>query len=621
MKPTITLPVTGSSGQGSSSHQLSSCLLPPIGKPVLALSRKRGRDPSDGPHDETFSQPSKITRYQHVYETPIPQLPRTFLQHRLCLREMIKIVKERLYNNLSHDDCRRRLVEARESVEERLQAEDSSIQTSPWTEIPLTLGRLLSIFQLQPPEIQSRVSCPFCCALSPLRTPAPSASKPSPTCSHHRFYSQTSLVLGRKPCQSPLYKQQSKQGLLRPIRIFYYQSLRSWLGKMLLYLNFETELDASLRNQPPPNGRMNDVWDGRMWKSFEKSSTIFTATSGNLVFGFYCDWFNPDGKASGKKISAGVMLLVCFNLPPTLRYKSENIFIFGIIPGPGEPSLSEVNHFLEPLVDEMKDFWEGIYFSSTSRYPKGRLIHAAVWPLLADIPAMKKIAGFTSHDSTNFCSLCAITRTLFHSATPVSAEFRDDATHQKQAHEWKSATSAGEEVKLAKSNGVRYSIFSELPYWKPVSFVTIDIMHNILLGLLKDLACAFLDIPSAGSALERQKESLALRNQQYNELVPPPQPPPPTTAPEPGPSQPVAPAPSQSHHSYNTRSSNSNLHRIGKSDSASSNGSVQTIKEKKRILLLPCQRAQLQPLQFPASHLMSWICFNTAFLKLLHHLG
>jgi hypothetical protein len=50
----------------------------------------------------------------------------------------------------------------------------------------------------------------------------------------------------------------------------------------------------------------------------------------------------------------------------SVRYKPENLFLVGVIPGPREPSAEEVGHFLEPFVDMLDKLWEGT--ESTSEW-------------------------------------------------------------------------------------------------------------------------------------------------------------------------------------------------------------------------------------------------------------
>ena len=120
------------------------------------------------------------------------------------------------------------------------------------------------------------------------------------------------------------------------------------------------------------------------------------------------DGFNPfHAKEAGKKVSIGAIYMVCLNLPPFLRYRLENIFLVGVIPGPSSPSTHQINEILKPLVHDLLVFWDpGVFFSRTFSYPKGRLIRCAVVPLVCDLPAARQMSGFAGHSSSHFCSFC-----------------------------------------------------------------------------------------------------------------------------------------------------------------------------------------------------------------------
>jgi hypothetical protein len=117
---------------------------------------------------------------------------------------------------------------------------------------------------------------------------------------------------------------------------------------------------------------MEDVWHGSIWREFsnaDNGSGIYTSHLGHLVFSLCLDWFNAEGSSNrGKHNSVGAIVLICLNLPPTQQYKVKNVFLFGIIPGPNKPSLDKVNHLLQPLVIELKEFWRGVFFESTSHH-------------------------------------------------------------------------------------------------------------------------------------------------------------------------------------------------------------------------------------------------------------
>jgi Transposase family tnp2 len=109
----------------------------------------------------------------------------------------------------------------------------------------------------------------------------------------------------------------------------------------------------------PPNRAT--FWDGL------KQSEL------QLLWSLSINWFNPQGnKAAGKSTFTGSISMACLNLPPSLCYKSENLFLAGIIPGPKEPSV-EVGHFIEPIVDMLDRSWrDSTKFDCTKSSDCGR---------------------------------------------------------------------------------------------------------------------------------------------------------------------------------------------------------------------------------------------------------
>jgi hypothetical protein len=50
--------------------------------------------------------------------------------------------------------------------------------------------------------------------------------------------------------------------------------------------------------------------------------------------------------------------MACLNLPLEHRYKPENMYLAGVIPGPKQPSLDNLNHYVRPLINDMVDAWD-----------------------------------------------------------------------------------------------------------------------------------------------------------------------------------------------------------------------------------------------------------------------
>ena len=73
----------------------------------------------------------------------------------------------------------------------------------------------------------------------------------------------------------------------------------------------------------------------------------------------------------GLSTSLGIVALACLDLPVEIRYKPEYMYLVGIIPGPSEPSLTELNHYIEPIISAMMEAWHpGLRLTRTTRKPK-----------------------------------------------------------------------------------------------------------------------------------------------------------------------------------------------------------------------------------------------------------
>ena len=72
------------------------------------------------------------------------------------------------------------------------------------------------------------------------------------------------------------------------------------------------------------------------------------------------------------------------------------MFILGILPDPNEASLHKINHYLSPIVDELKLLWQGIMLDSTAENEEGKIIRAALILISCDVPAARKVCGHIS---------------------------------------------------------------------------------------------------------------------------------------------------------------------------------------------------------------------------------
>ncbi|KAJ3542467.1 hypothetical protein NM688_g5967 [Phlebia brevispora] len=179
--------------------------------------------------------------------------------------------------------------------------------------------------------------------------------------------------------------------------------------------------------------------------------------------------------------------MICLNLPPHLRFLPEYMYLVGVIPGPGEPSLEQVNHALKILVDDLMVFYStGVFYVQTAKYTCSRLIRCALGPVVADLPAARQVSGFTSFSHTFFCSCCWTKHSDKENLDVDSWKKRTGEEHKARAREWRDATSKKTRTRIMNTYGVRWSELHRLPYWDPVLFTVVDSMHNLYLGILED---------------------------------------------------------------------------------------------------------------------------------------
>ncbi|KIK35812.1 hypothetical protein CY34DRAFT_95451, partial [Suillus luteus UH-Slu-Lm8-n1] len=189
----------------------------------------------------------------------------------------------------------------------------------------------------------------------------------------------------------------------------------------------------------------------------------------------------------GASKSSGIILMACLNPPLDIRYKPENMYLAGINPSPKQPSLEHLNHYIQPLINDMVDSWErSIKFSKTACFPTGQLTHSAIALAVCDLPATRHLASLAGTSSHFYCSTCnCYHKTMYGRVDFDSWKPRDKDELRKFAEWWRDAVTTSEREKLFKSHGVRYSELWCLSYWDPSRQLVIDPMHCILEGLVQ----------------------------------------------------------------------------------------------------------------------------------------
>lgn len=337
---------------------------------------------------------------------------------------------------------------------------------------------VIQCFNLEP-DLRPYVCCPECFALYE-----------GPTCPDKCNSQETR---SGPSCGANLWRTRRINGLdVRcPKGTYLHQGMQEWVGRLLCRPGIEALMRRTVLERKANGGTMSDIWDGEVLQSFLGPDGLgFTDAPDEemrLVFSLAVDGFNPRGSKTAKQnVTTTGIYMVCLNLPPELRYLPENMYLVGLIPGPTKPSLSQINHILKLLVDDLLAFWEpGVFYSWTPEHQDGLLVRIACIPLVSDLPAARQVSGFASHSSKWMCGFCGLKTDDIENIDPRTWPPRDLQAHHCHAQAWLNAGSLDERNRLFAETGIRWTELLRLPYWNPINFTVIDSMHNLYLGLVQ----------------------------------------------------------------------------------------------------------------------------------------
>ncbi|KJA18365.1 hypothetical protein HYPSUDRAFT_121010, partial [Hypholoma sublateritium FD-334 SS-4] len=176
----------------------------------------------------------------------------------------------------------------------------------------------------------------------------------------------------------------------------------------------------------------------------------------------------------------------CLNLPLSIRYQPENMYVAGIVPGPKEPHDDELNHYIRPVIDDFLLSWErGVHYSRTACHPTGRDTRSAVALCVCDLPGARKLSQTAGIGSNHYCSVCH----CWGIATVGRSDFdhpdwkpKEALDQREKAELYRTASTTAEQNARFKQHGIRWSQLWRLPYWDPARMLVIDSMHCLLEG-------------------------------------------------------------------------------------------------------------------------------------------
>ena len=297
-------------------------------------------------------------------------------------------------------------------------------------------------------------------------------------------------------CEGKVYRlnKTEKGHQLVPQLVYPYCSIISTIQKFFLRKGFAQQV-SSWKAHKPANEHLFDVYDATDFLNFKARSfepSFVSQSDYNLMLSLNIDWFSPFDTI----YSVGCIYMTILNLPKQQgRDLKRNMVLVGVIPGPSEPEKTAINHYLAPMIEDLKMLLEGVTMKmvmSNGAVEYNR-VRACLYSISSDLPATKKLAGSMSFNSGFGCHLCKTYFPKFEGTVNERnyCQWNCDSWVPRLAEEtrrssddWKAATLVSQRERLEKSSGVRYSILFELPYYS-YNTIAIEPMHNLYLGVAK----------------------------------------------------------------------------------------------------------------------------------------
>ncbi|XP_074378057.1 uncharacterized protein LOC141719578 [Apium graveolens] len=148
------------------------------------------------------------------------------------------------------------------------------------------------------------------------------------------------------------------------------------------------------KNRDVKLGEISHPADREEWKFFDRRYPSFAQEIRNIRLGLATDGFNPFGPTRKKTYSVWPLVIVVYNLPPSMCMKKPFMFMTDIVPGPNSTG-KYINVCLRPLIDELKILWNtGVKIYDQSLKQNFTMRAALMWTI-SDYPAMIMISGWS----------------------------------------------------------------------------------------------------------------------------------------------------------------------------------------------------------------------------------
>ncbi|XP_042973009.1 uncharacterized protein LOC122304812 [Carya illinoinensis] len=328
-------------------------------------------------------------------------------------------------------------------------------------------------------------------------------------------------------CKASRWVPNTHKASLIPQKVLRHFPLKPRLQRLFMTANIAREMRWHKEQRPIDESSMRHPADAESWKRFDEDHSWFTQDARNVRLGLASDDFNPFNNMA-KPYSIWPVILVSYNLPPWLCMKDQFFMTSLIIPGPKYAG-NDIDVYLQPLVDELLEFWEQgvpMYDASTK---ETFMLHAALMWTINDFPAYGILSGWSTkarlacpscNEGTDSNWLKYGRKHCYmghHHFLPSDHMWqkRKNLFNGKEDHRIQPSVLEGSDilaqllmlgdVQFGKShrkrkrtveelNWTKYSIFFKLPYWVTLRLRhNLDVMH-IEKNIFNNILCTLMNI-------------------------------------------------------------------------------------------------------------------------------
>ncbi|XP_071700593.1 uncharacterized protein [Rutidosis leptorrhynchoides] len=347
-------------------------------------------------------------------------------------------------------------------------------------------------------------------------------------------------VCPNSECKEPRYSGSDSKV---PRKVLRYFPLKPRLQRLFIDKELACDMRWHKEKRVNDNNIARHPADSEAWKHLDRVYPLFAEDPRNIRLGLATDGFSLFGNLSNS-YSIWPVFLVVYNLPPWKCMKEPYMLMSMLIPGPKSPGIN-IDVYLQPLIDELNEFWVGVNAYDAYRMEKFSLRAVLLWTI-NDFPAYGMLSGW-SVKGYKACPICmneTSSQYLTHSRKVVYMGHRKFllCTHHwrkdkknfngevdfgepvipKSGHEVLNdidgAMDFSEPYRFDKTRKRKYSddtrgwkkksIFFKLPYWPDLKLRhNIDIMH-VVKNVTESLTATLFNIKGKTKDTSKSREDL-----------------------------------------------------------------------------------------------------------------